>query len=209
MTASTIKHDTLDPSRCQVTSTDDISALLSSLRSSSPKSFDELLARKSSFNERDCEFCSRSFLDDDASSNCDSFVDCVHCASFRPTSTFMSGGLNNQRDIDTKERLKIKLTKRIIQNTVDPSKTISGKKSRVKPLDNNIDELVRFIDGHETVSEQLQHSTAIANKSTSSKKKNKNKKTKKTKQPMPNVVDDALKTQSSRQTREEAAHPTM
>ena len=115
----------------QAASPNEISALLSSLESSKPS--DEL--PKSS-----CDFCC-----------CDLFSDsnpCLTCMSL-PNSTTITCAFN-QRDAEVKERLKLKLTKRTVQNQ---SKSSIGNKSKTKPYDNNIDDLVRFIDGNETPSD--------------------------------------------------------
>jgi hypothetical protein len=144
-TDSTIAYNNLDQLLRQAASPDEISALLASLESS--KSIDEL--QKSSLHDKNCDFCCCDLFSESNSSNTNG---CMTCMSL-PTSTTITCAFN-QRDAEVKERLKLKLTKRIIQNTPDQPKTSTGNKSKTKPCDNNIDDLVRFIDGDETISDE-------------------------------------------------------
>jgi hypothetical protein len=132
----------------QAASTDEISTFLSTL-----KSTDE------SAKDKNCDFCC-----------CDLFPEsnpnhCVACMSL-PNPIAMTCAFN-QRDAEVKERLKLKLTKRTVQNIPDQSKSTTGNKMKTKPCDNNIDDLVRFIDGNE----------ASSTEGTSKKNKKKNKST--------------------------------
>jgi len=86
-----------------------------------------------------------------------------------PNATTITCGFN-QRDVERKERLKIKLTKRIEQNPSEQIKSSIGNKFKCKPCDNNIDDLVRFIDGNEKNSNE---STTKKNKKKKDKKQNK------------------------------------
>lgn len=83
----------------------------------------------------------------------------------------------NPRNIEAKGRLKLKYNQRTVQQNSDPPKSSSsppsssistGNKNKGKPCDNNIDDLVRFIDGDETT----------ATEKTSKKKKKKKSNTK-------------------------------
>ena len=66
---------------------------------------------------------------------------------------------------DARKRLNLRITKRTVQNVNEPSKTSTENQMKTKPCDNNIDDLVRYIDGDET--------TSMEGKSKKSKKKNK------------------------------------
>jgi hypothetical protein len=155
-TDSTIAYNNLDQLLRQAASPNEISALLSSLESS--KSIDEL--QKSSLNEKNCDYCCCDLFSESNSSNSN---DCITCMSLPNTTTITCAF--NPRYVEMKERLKLKLTKRTVQNTCDQSKSSSsiGNKYKSKPCDNNIDDLVRFIDGNESNTNEI----------TSKKKKNK------------------------------------
>ncbi|CAF1187855.1 unnamed protein product [Rotaria sp. Silwood1] len=158
---STIAYNNLNQLLRQATSTNEISALLSSFGSS--KTNDDL--QKPSFNDKDYDDCCCDLFSESDSSATNS---CVACMSLAANTTLTCGF--NQRDIEMKERLKLKLTKRTVENTSDQSKSPTRNKSKIKQCDNNIDDLVRFIDGNETASDG---STSKKNK----KKKNKRVKT--------------------------------
>ncbi len=135
----------------QAASPNEISAFLSTLEST--KSIDELS------RDKNCDLCC-----------CDLFSesnpnDCVACMSL-PNPTAIACTFN-QRGAEVKERLKLKFTKRTVQNVPEQSKLSTGNKMKTKPCDNNIDDLVRFIDGDETTSTE----------GTSKKNKKKNKST--------------------------------
>jgi len=165
---STIKTDStiaaynnLDQLLRQAATPNEISALLSSLESSKP--LDEF--PKSSLNDKNCDFCCCDLFSESNSSTSNS---CITCMSLPNTTTITCGF--NQRDVEMKERLKLKLNKRTIQNTYDQSKSSIGNKSKIKPYDNNIDDLVRFIDGNETNSNET---LSKKNKKKKDKKQNK------------------------------------
>ncbi|CAF1148865.1 unnamed protein product [Rotaria sordida] len=142
---STIAYNNLDQLLRQATSTNEISTLLSSLESS--KTTDDL--QKSSFNDKDSDYCCCDLFSESDSSITNGCATCMPLT----TNTTLTYGFN-QRDIEMKERLKIKLTKRTIENNSDQSKLSIGNKSKIKPSNNNIDDLVRFIDGNETASDE-------------------------------------------------------
>ena len=107
-------------------------------------------------------------------------------------------GVFNQRDAERKERLKLKLNRRIVQNcteqqnpnkdqtkktpTVTKKPTATPNNSKSKDLlsdKNNIDDLVRFIDGDESVlTNQHEHQTPTTNGNEITSKKSKKKKEK-------------------------------
>ncbi|CAF2935165.1 unnamed protein product [Rotaria sp. Silwood2] len=157
---STIAYNHLDQLLRQATSTNEISALLSSFGSS--KTTEDL--QKSSFNDKDYDYCCCDLYSESDSSTTNG---CVACMSLAANTTLTCGF--NQRDIETKERLKLKITKRTVENNSDQPKSSTRNKLKIKQCDNNIDDLVRFIDGNETASDE-----PIS-------KKNKNKKNKRTK----------------------------
>jgi len=158
---STIAYNNFDQLLRQAAKSDEISALLSSLESS--KSIDEF--QKSTLNEKNCDFCCCDLFSESNSSTPNG---CVTCMSLPNTTTITCGF--NQRDVEMKERLKLKLTKRTVQNPCEQSKSSIGNKSKCKPCDNNIDDLVRFIDGNETNSNEL---ITKKNKKKKDKKQNK------------------------------------
>ncbi|UJR20533.1 hypothetical protein I4U23_023660 [Adineta vaga] len=137
----TTKHEQL---LRQCASPNDISTLLSSLKSSK---FNQD-PRKSSFDEKNCEFCCCDLFPDSNSSMAGS---CIACMSVSSNSTSISGF--NQRDCETKGRLQLKMKQRTVQNTSEQTKLSIGNKSKSKPCDNNIDDLVRFIDGDEKITD--------------------------------------------------------
>ncbi|CAF3414133.1 unnamed protein product [Rotaria socialis] len=126
----------------QTTSNNKISALLSSLDSS--KTIDDL--EKSSFNEQDYDYCCCDLFSESDSSATNG---CVACMPLSTNTTVMYN--YNQRDAEMKERLKLKLTKRTVENNPDQSETSAANKSKSKQCDNDIDDLLRFIHGNETV----------------------------------------------------------
>ena len=139
-TDSTIAYNNLDQLLRQAASPDEISALLASLEAS--KSTDEL--QKSLLHDKNCDFCCCDLFPESNSSTPNA---CVACMSL-PNPTTITCAFN-PRAVEVKERLQLKLTKRIIQNPSEQSNTSTGNKTKTKPCDNNIDDLVRFIDGDE------------------------------------------------------------
>lgn len=104
-----------------------------------------------------------------------------YVAPFTLPSSLSSTCALNQRDAEAKERLKLKLTQRCVHNHDQHRPTLgAGNKSKTRPSNSNIDDLVRFIDGDETVNDE--HITASnATKESSSTKKKKKKKEKQAK----------------------------
>jgi hypothetical protein len=107
-------------------------------------------------------------------------------------------GAFNQRDVEMKERLKLKLTKRNVQNSNEQQRdhekknSLNNKKPTIKTNSktkdvvindkNDIDDLVRFIDGNESVtSNHHEHQISTTNSNESTSKKNKKKKDKQSK----------------------------
>ncbi|CAF3974226.1 unnamed protein product [Adineta steineri] len=144
--------------------------------------FDQFLHQiPTSLNNKNCDFCSCECCPDSSNTN-----DCITCMSI--SNSTMINCAFNLRDAEAKQRLKLKINKRTIQNISDQSNSSIENKTKIKPYsggDNNIDDLVRFIDGNETTSD---------NKSTS--KKNKKKKTKQIQQKksdtsIENVIDNS------------------
>ncbi|CAF0737080.1 unnamed protein product [Adineta steineri] len=183
-----------------------------------------------------CEFCCCEFSEGrtcSTSSTClhlsstsntlnGPITSCVTCMALPGTTTTTSvigatitGGCN-QRDVQVKERLQLKLNKRNVQNlneqqtlakdqqkkTTTTTTTAAATTNKKQPIQNNtkskecfltdkndIDDLVRFIDGNETISSNNNEhqtsssssssTTTITNESTS--KKNKKKKDKQSK----------------------------
>ena len=177
-------------------------------------------------NNKHCEFCCCEFSEGRtcSTSSClhlsstsntinGPLTSCVTCMALPGTTTTTTTtsvigttitGAFNQRDVEMKERLKLKLTKRNVQNLTEqqvsskdqPKKDlITNKKQSVQNNSktkeslindkNDIDDLVRFIDGNETLSSNNnEHQTpSIPSSSTneSISKKNKKKKEKQTK----------------------------
>lgn len=133
---------------------------------------------------------------------------CVTCmalpGSATTTTTSVMGaaiaGVFNQRDVERKERLKLKLNRRIVQSCTEQQspnkdqikKTPSVAKKPPAPSSkskdllltdkNNIDELVRFIDGDESVlTNQHEHQTSTTNGNETTSKKSRKKKEKQVK----------------------------
>ena len=135
-------------------------------------SFKPAVLPEPSFADPDYEFCStcQSFISDDESSMGQT---CVNCMPYGFSS----------RVSEAKERRKSKITKQ--------TQPTAGE--QIKPLDNNIDDLVRFIDG--------QDSSPV--KPASSSKKNRKKKGKanpstlQTIEPEPSVVTGSPKSRDS------------
>lgn len=121
---------------------------------------------------------------------------CVTCMALPGGTTSVMGttitGGFNQRDVEMKERLKLKLTKRNVQNLTEQqslvkeqqkkSSTTNKKQSiqnnsKAKEFDindqNDIDDLVRFIDGNETLSSNNNEHQTTTNESTSKKHRKK------------------------------------
>lgn len=122
-------------------------------------------------------------------------------------------GAFNQRDVEVKERLKLKLTKRTVQNLAEqqplakdqqkkstpatakkpPTNTNAKAKECLSHDKNDIDDLVRFIDGGETTTSNTNDthtaSTAATSGSTQESTSKKNKK-KKDKQAKANPAED-------------------
>ncbi|CAF1165134.1 unnamed protein product [Rotaria magnacalcarata] len=134
-----------DSSLHQTTSNNKISALLSSLDSS--KTIDDL--EKSSFNEKDYDYCCCDLFSESDSSVTNG---CVACMPLSTNTTVMYN--YNQRDAEMKERLKLKLTKRTVGNNPDQSEISAANKSKSKQCDNDIDDLLRFIHGSETIPDE-------------------------------------------------------
>ena len=128
--SSTIACNNLDQLLRQAASPNEISSLLSSLQSSKPM---EDLSK-----EKTCDFCCCDLFSE--SSN-----NCLTCMSLANSV--------NQRENETKKRLKLKINTRTEQTTssTDQSKPNIG----TKPSDNNIDDLVRFIDGNQSTPNEL------------------------------------------------------
>ncbi|CAF3466512.1 unnamed protein product [Rotaria sp. Silwood1] len=137
---------------------------------------------------------------------------CVTCMALPGTTTSVMGttitGAFNQRDVEMKERLKLKLTKRNVQNLTEQQNLLKEQQQQKKNLTtskkqsvqnnntkakeflindpNNIDDLVRFIDGNETSSNSNEHQTTTTTTTTtttneSTSKKHKKKKDKQSK----------------------------
>jgi hypothetical protein len=100
-----------------------------------------------------------------------------YVAPFTLPSSLSSTCALNQRDAEAKERLKLKLTQRCVQSHDQQRPTpATGNKSKAKPSNSNIDELVRFIDGDETVADEHCGTSNGTKESTSKKKKKKKEK---------------------------------
>ena len=114
----------------------------------------------STMNSKKCEYCSDyQYSEDD-----DILSGCVHCMSLPNRNTLMSEW--NSRSMERNERLQIKLARRTnCSESIQTTKSIITKKSKTKPIDQNIDELVKFIDGDQQ----------SANKESKSKKNKKKK----------------------------------
>jgi len=160
--------------------------------------------------------CSSSTTSTTTMTNNGSITGCVTCMALpgaTTTTTSVMGttitGAFNQRGIEAKERLKLKLTKRTVQSlteqhqspskdSIETEKPSTKKKStekkttinetNTKPKEflindkNDIDDLVRFIDGDDKISSNgNEHSTTSTNHHESSSKKNKKKKEKQNK----------------------------
>ncbi|CAF0844840.1 unnamed protein product [Adineta ricciae] len=138
----------------------DIDALLSSLQSSRLNSD----SQRSSLNNKKTDFCYCDLFPDSDSSTPNGCVACT-CA---PSSDTSAGGLNSC-GVDRKGRLQLRVKHQPAQDTNDEPKLFTGNKSKSKICDNNIDDLVRFIDGEETSTDR------------STTKKNKKKKDKQAK----------------------------
>ena len=130
----------------------------------SPNEISEIL---SSFEPPQTSFAD---LDDDFSCRCQSLTSddessagrtCHNCT---PSSTTFPAGGFTPRGLETKERLKLKFTKRAEQTPIEPAKPSGGRQLKGKPSDNNIDDLVRFIDGQDTASPVKPPSTSKKNK---------------------------------------------
>lgn len=183
--------------------------------------------KSNSTNNKRCEFCCCEFTDNLSSSPSKSptangpVTNCVACMSLpgsttTTTTTSVMGtaflSAFNHRDIEMKERLKLKLTKRIVQNSAEPQSSIvdqtdqlkqqqpikstsnptikttnkkSTKETNPKTKDvrlndkNDIDDLVRYIDGDTGTSSNSNDHRSTPHESSS--RKNKKKKDKQTK----------------------------
>ena len=150
---STTAFNNLDQLLRQAASPNEISAFLSSLGSS-----------EDPHKDKKCDYCCCDFLPDSNHSSSSSPLTsnhCVTCMSLPNPSTITC--TFNPRNVEAKGRLKLKYNQRTVQQNLDPSKSSSsppsssssvstGNKSKGKPCDNNIDDLVRFIDGDEATS---------------------------------------------------------
>ena len=98
--------------------------------------------------------------------------DCLDCMSL-PHDIAIAYSFN-QRDFEAQKRLRHKVHKRSAKNLANQSKSPIPTQSKIKQCDNNIDDLVRFIDGNETISDEQRS------------KKNKKKKNKRMRKALPN-----------------------
>jgi hypothetical protein len=128
-------------------------------------------------------------------------------------------GAFNQRDVEMKERLKLKLTKRNLTEqqistkdqqkkdlTTNKKPTIQNN-SKTKEFSlndkNDIDDLVRFIDGNETIStNNNEHQTSTVSSSTTTTNETTSKKNKKKKDKQTKTNNEENKTNTS-QTKEQ------
>ena len=183
---STVALNNLDQILRQVTAPNEISAFLSTLGTN-----------EDLYKEKKCDFCCGDFLPDSNHSSSSSLTSnhCVTCMSL-PNPTTITCTFN-PRDAEAKERLKLKFNKRTVQQTFDSPKSSSSSSSTAnrnkgKPCDNNIDDLVRFIDGDDTTSTER-----------TSKKKKKKKSTPKNPpavplvEPSPAAIEEKSTTQES------------
>jgi hypothetical protein len=180
--------------------------------------------KKNLSNNKHCEFCCCEFSE---GRNCSStnptngpITGCVTCMALPGTTTTtvmgttITGALN-QRDVEMKERLKLKLTKRnlteqqtaskdqqkknLSTNKKHPIQNDSKTKEFLLNEKNNIDDLVRFIDGNETISSNNnEHPTSdISSATTTTTNETTSKKNKKKKDKQTKINNEESKTNSS------------
>ena len=115
-----------------------------------------------------------------------------YVAPFTLPSSLSSTCAINQRSAEAKERLKLKLTQRCVQSHDQQRPTPgTGTKSKARPSNSNIDDLVRFIDGDETVNDEHTAASHVNKESTSKKKKKKKEKQAKVQLPTEEPIFEA------------------
>lgn len=141
---STLNSKDLDQITRQVVSTHELSTLLSS--SALSNTVDD--SQKSSVHQKDCDCCSCDLCSESDSSTTNSYTTQMSL----PMTTNHSC-CHNQCGFEKNERLNITLTQRTVENYSGQSKTLNTNKFKSQQHDSSIDDLVKYIGGNETVTQ--------------------------------------------------------
>jgi len=121
--------------------------------------FDELI-RQAASKEKICDFCCSNLLSDS--------TNCLTCMSIHDS---LSNDVVHHREIERKERLRIKLSHKRSNENLNEQNQPS-----IKPNENSIEELVKYIDGDDSMTPPPPTTTTTTTtKKNKKKKKNKQK----------------------------------